>query len=200
MNPATDNDGWNDLQALWQQTSSLPVMDWTALQREAERRSRWIRLRSALELLVATAALGNCIRVLLDPRKLIAHEVLWSLMALVLLVTGWVFVQRRRQCRSRGLPPAALLAFERQRARISMLIWRVNIWLSLVVWAGLVLIARSAMQAGPEAPTALSPQTWALNLWLNAAVVLMTAVAGAWAGGRRRRRLARLADLEAQLQ
>lgn len=200
MNPETDSNEWSDLQALWQQQPSVPTVDVAALQREAERRSRWIRLRSALELLVTVVAVGNCIRALLDPRKLIAHGLLWGLIVCVLAVAGWIFVQRRRQWRSRGLAPAALLAFERQRARISMRIWRLNIWGSLAVWAGLVWMAHAAMQAGPEAPGALPPQTWALNLWLNAAVVLVAAVAGALAGRRRQRRLDRLADLEAQLQ
>ncbi|MDI9272728.1 hypothetical protein [Stenotrophomonas sp. PFBMAA-4] len=200
MNPATDRDDWSDLQALWQQQPDVPAVDVGALQREAERRSRWIRLRSALELLVTVAAVGNCIRALLDPRKLIAHGVLWGLIVFILAFAGWIFVQRRRQWRSRGLAPAALLAFERQRAHISMRIWRLNIWLSLAVWIGLVWISHTAMQAGPDVPGALPPQTLALNLWLNGAVVVVAALAGAWAGRRRQRRLDRLADLEAQLQ
>ncbi|AWH51851.1 hypothetical protein C1924_00905 [Stenotrophomonas sp. ESTM1D_MKCIP4_1] len=199
MNPATDSNEWSDLQALWQQQPTLPAVDVAALQREAARRSRWIRLRSALELLVTAMAVGSCVRALLDPRHLVAPGLLWGLIVFVLAVAGWIFVQRRRQWRSHGLAPAALLAFERQRARISMQIWRLNIWLSLAVWGGLVLLARDAMQAGPDAPGALPPQTWALNLWLNAAVVLGAALAGAWAGRRRQRRLQRLAELEAQL-
>jgi len=175
-------------------------VDVAALPREAERRSRWIRLRSAIELLITVVAVANCVRALLDPRKLIAHGLLWGLIAFVLAVAGWIFVQRRRQWRSRGLAPAALLAFERQRARISMQIWRVNIWLSLAVWAGLVWMALTAMQAGPDTPGALPPQTWALNLGLNGAVVVVAALAGAWAGRRRQHRLDRLAELEAQLQ
>ncbi|HBS57125.1 MAG TPA: hypothetical protein DEA38_15530 [Stenotrophomonas sp.] len=200
MKPATDNPEWSDLQALWQQQPAPPAVDVAALQREAERRSRWIRLRSAIELLITVVAVANCVRALLDPRKLIAHGLLWGLIAFVLAVAGWIFVQRRRQWRSRGLAPAALLAFERQRARISMQIWRVNIWLSLAVWAGLVWMALTAMQAGSDAPGALPPQTWALNLGLNGAVVVVVALAGAWAGRRRQRRLDRLAELEAQLQ
>ncbi|WP_333627940.1 hypothetical protein [Stenotrophomonas cyclobalanopsidis] len=200
MKPATDNPEWSDLQALWQQQPAPPAVDVAALQREAERRSRWIRLRSAIELLITVVAVANCVRALLDPRKLIEHGLLWGLIAFVLAVAGWIFVQRRRQWRSRGLAPAALLAFERQRARISMQIWRVNIWLSLAVWAGLVWMALTAMQAGPDAPGALPAQTWALNLWLNAAVVVVAALAGAWAGRRRQHRLDRLAELEAQLQ
>ncbi|WP_312708915.1 hypothetical protein [Stenotrophomonas sp.] len=200
MNPATDSNEWNELQALWQQQPGVPTVDVAALQLEAERRSRWIRVRSALELLITAVAVGNCIRALLDPRRQIAHGLLWGLIVLVLAVAGWIFVQRRRQWHSRGLAPAALLAFERQRARISLRIWRLNIWLSLAVWAGLVWMALTTMQAGPEAPGALPPQTWALNLWLNGAVVLVAAVAGAWAGRRRQRRLDRLTELEAQLQ
>ncbi len=200
MKPATDNPEWSDLQALWQQQPAPPAVDVAALQREAERRSRWIRLRSAIELLITVVAVANCVRALLDPRKLIEHGLLWGLIAFVLAVAGWIFVQRRRQWRSRGLAPAALLAFERQRARISMQIWRVNIWLSLAVWAGLVWMALTAMQAGPDAPGALPPQTWALNLGLNGAVVVVVALAGAWAGRRRQHRLDRLAELEAQLQ
>ncbi len=200
MKPATDNREWSDLQALWQQQPAPPAVDVAALQREAERRSRWIRLRSAIELLITVVAVANCVRALLDPRKLIEHGLLWGLIAFVLAVAGWIFVQRRRQWRSRGLAPAALLAFERQRARISMQIWRVNIWLSLAVWAGLVWMALTAMQAGPDTPGALPPQTWALNLGLNGAVVVVVALAGAWAGRRRQHRLDRLAELEAQLQ
>ncbi len=200
MKPATDNPEWSDLQALWQQQPAPPAVDVAALQREAERRSRWIRLRSAIELLITVVAVANCVRALLDPRKLIEHGLLWGLIAFVLAVAGWIFVQRRRQWRSRGLAPAALLAFERQRARISMQIWRVNIWLSLAVWAGLVWMALTAMQAGPDTPGALPPQTWALNLGLNGAVVVVVALAGAWAGRRRQHRLDRLAELEAQLQ
>lgn len=200
MKPATDNLEWSDLQTLWQQQPGLPPVNVAALQREAERRSRWIRLRSAVELMITVVAVANCVRALLDPRKLIAHGLLWGLIAFVLALAGWIFVQRRRQWRSRGLAPTALLAFERQRARISMQIWRVNIWLSLVVWAGLVWMALTAMQAGPDVPGALPPQTWALNLWLNGAVVVVAALTGAWAGRRRQRRLDRLAELEAQLQ
>ncbi|HGK7302561.1 TPA: hypothetical protein ACJ509_000390 [Stenotrophomonas maltophilia] len=200
MKPATDNPEWSDLQALWQQQPAPPAVDVPALQREAERRSRWIRLRSAIELLITVVAVANCVRALLDPRKLIEHGLLWGLIAFVLAVAGWIFVQRRRQWRSRGLAPAALLAFERQRARISMQIWRVNIWLSLAVWAGLVWMALTAMQAGPDTPGALPPQTWALNLGLNGAVVVVVALAGAWAGRRQQHRLDRLAELEAQLQ
>lgn len=200
MNPATDSNEWSDLQALWQQQPSVPTVDLAALQREAERRSRWIRLRSAVELLVTTVAVASCVRALFDPRRLIAHGLLWGLIVFVLAVAGWIFVQRRRQWQSCRLAPAALLAFERQRARISIRIWRLNIWLSLAVWTGLVWMAHTAMQAGPDAPGALPPQTWALNLGLNGAVVLAAALAGAWAGRRRQRRLNRLAELEGQLE
>lgn len=197
MNSASGND-WDDLRAQWQ-AQPTPAPDIAALQREGERRNRRVHLRAAIELLVAVIAIGNCVRALLDPRKHIPHGLLWALIAVMLVVATWTFIQRRRQWSSSGLAPHALIAFEMMRARISIRLWRVSIWGSLAVWAGLTALTWPALQAGPDAPGALPPSAWALNLWLNAAVVLVSALIGFCLGLRRRRQLARLQQLQRQL-
>ncbi len=200
MNPHDHiGDDWQQLSTDWQQLPA-PAFDFDSLQREADRRSRRVRTVAVAELLVAALAIGNCVRAMLDPRDLIPHGVLWGLIAFVAAIGAWLFRQRRRQWRSRGLAPAALVAFETWRARASLRIWRVSVWLALALWIGLVLLALAAMNAGQAAAPALPPQAWGLSIGLNALVVLISAGLGTWKGRGHRQQLARLRALDDALR
>jgi len=195
------HDEWQQLSARWQQ-SSVPAPDARILQQwqsRARRRDGWQRCVWLLEWGIALMAALTCLRALFDERVPVGAPVLIGLIIGVITFACWTHRQRRRLWRSRGLGPDAMLAFEQARARMSLRIWRASIWGALLVWCGLVLLAAEAMQAGPDAPGALPPSVWALNLLVNAAVVLASALAGAWLGQRRRRRLQRLGALREAL-
>jgi|LNAP01.1.fsa_nt_gb hypothetical protein len=185
------DDPWDGWMETWQAQATTPP-DVEALRQEVSRRSRRLRALRIGELLVAAVALGNCLRaLLLKGAHPIPGAVLLGLMGVVIGYTLWVQWQRRRQWQARELDPPALVAFEIARTLTSIRIWRVSTWASLALWVALTVWGIGAMSAGPAAD-ALPPAVWALNIGVNALVVLVSAGLGFWIGRRRRRRLARL--------
>ncbi|WP_314403958.1 hypothetical protein [Stenotrophomonas rhizophila] len=180
-------DEWNGLMDHWQ-AQPTPSQDLDALQREAERHGTRLRMVAGVELVIAALALGNCARALaMGTRNPIPVPVLLALMALVVASTGWRFWQRRRYWRAPTLDPRALIAFEQGRAIAALRLWRGSTWLATALWVALTVWAMNALQAGVATPMAPSALAWQLNVGLNAAVLLVCAVA-AWGMGRRHRR------------
>jgi hypothetical protein len=192
------DDDWETLMAAWQsQAAAQP--DLQALQHEVSRRSRRLRVLRIGELLMAALSLGNCLRAwLLGSSSPIPSTVLLGLMGLVIGYTVWVQWQRRRQWRARDLDPHALIAFEVTRTLTSIRIWRVSTWSAMALWVALTIWGIVALRVGPV-PGGLPGDGWALNILLNAVVVLVSAGLGFGMGQRRRRRLARLDALRCAL-
>jgi len=154
--------------------------------------------QEAVTLLAQEIALSVCHRWpgQLGERLPVPAGLLWFLMALVIGMTGWTLWQRRRQWRAQALDARALMAFERERSRTALRIWRVSTWVSVALWTAMALWALLTAQGRMPMVQVAPPALWALNIVINALVVAVFAVA-AWAVCRRhRRRLQRLHSLE----
>ncbi|WCE05084.1 hypothetical protein [Pseudoxanthomonas sp. JBR18] len=184
---------WETWAADWQAQGAV-TPPWPALHAEVARRSRRVRLWWIGELLVAMIAIGNCLRVMWQSPESIPASVLWGLIALVVFHMAWVQWKRRHQWRARTLDPGALIAFERTRTQTSVLLWRVSIWISLLLWMALMVWGLAGL------PETLPARNWAMSGIANALVVLVFALIGVVLGRRCRRRLERLARLEALLE
>ncbi|MCW6029489.1 hypothetical protein K4043_15855 [Stenotrophomonas sp. SRS1] len=197
MNAIDDEStGWDALVTRWQaQPSAAP--DVQALEREVHRRSGRLRIVWSIEVILAVLSLANCVRALsLGDRLPVPAGLVWFLMGLVMAMTGWTLWQRRRQWRAQALDARALMAFERERSRTALRIWRVSTWVSVALWTAMVLWAWLTAQGRVPMVQAAPPAGWALSIVINALVVAVFAVA-AWAICRRhRQRLQRLHSLE----
>ncbi|AOX62511.1 hypothetical protein BIZ42_10005 [Stenotrophomonas sp. LM091] len=197
MNAIDDeNTGWDALATRWQaQPSAAP--DVQALEREVHRRSRRLRVAWSIEGVLAVLSIGNCVRALSLGEPLpVPAGLVWFLMALVIAMTGWTLWQRRRQWRAQALDARALMAFERERSRTALRIWRVSIWVSVALWTAMVLWALLTAQGRMPMVQVAPPAQWALSIVVNALVVAVFAVA-AWVICRRhRQRLQRLHSME----
>lgn len=190
---------WGTWVADWQAQAAVPP-PWPALRAEVARRSRRVRLWWIGELLVAMIAIGNCLRVMWQSPGAIPTPVLWGLIALVVFHMAWVQWKRRRQWRAQSLDSGALIAFERARTQTSVLLWRVSIWISLMLWLALMGWGLACLTGVTGLPDTVPAWNWAMSAIANAVVVLVSALVGVVLGQRCRRRLKRLARLDALLK
>lgn len=187
MNAIDDeNTGWDALATRWQaQPSAAP--DVQALEREVHRRSRRLRVVWSIEGVLAVLSIGNCVRALsLGERLPVPAGLVWFLMGLVIVMSGWTLWQRRRQWRAKALDARGLVAFERDRSRTALRIWRVTMWVSVALWATMTLWVLLTAQGRLPMAHAAPPAHWTVSIVLNAVVVVVFAVAG-WAICRRHR-------------
>lgn len=191
-----ENTGWDALTMRWQaQPSGVP--DVQVLQREVHRRSRRLRMVWSVEVVLAVLSLANCVRALsLGERLPVPAGLVWFLIGLIIAMTGWTLWQRRRQWRAKALDARALMAFEAERSRTALRIWRVSTWVSVALWTAMTLWALFTAQGRMPMVQVAPPAAWALNIVVNAVVVGVFAVAAWLVCRRHRQRLQRLHSLE----
>lgn len=120
----------------------------------------------------------------------------WFLIGLIIAMTGWTLWRRRRQWRAKALDARALMAFEAERSRTALGIWRVSTWGSVALWTAMTLWALFTAQGRMPMVQVAPPAAWVLNIVVNAVVVGALAVAAGVVCRRHRQRLQRLQSLE----
>ncbi|MBW8366425.1 MAG: hypothetical protein K0M70_01000 [Arenimonas sp.] len=192
-----NNQEWSSLAADWQ-GQDTPAIDIEAIRDEAERRSQGLRRVIRVEVAFALLVIVVCVWIAASPRSDRVETLLFSGMALFLVVYQGLMVWiRRRDLADAGGDALSLVEREIQRAHTVLRYWRWGMWSALALWLAIYGVMLFGMASD-----------WPLRrisgLWGGAAVnVLVFPAMGAygwWRCSQARARLRRFGALREQLR
>lgn len=190
------NGDWSALAADWQRQAT-PPLDIEALRREVDRRGRSLRVMVWLEIVFSFLVVGACAMIVLSPRSERFEVVLFSAMAVFLLVYQSAMVwMRRRDLANTGRDALSLVDLEMRRATTVLHYWRWGMWAGLGLWLALYgFFMAGVLQGWP------TPRLVGLAIGLATNIVIFPAVGlyGWWRSRQARARLARFRALREQL-
>lgn len=129
-----NNQEWSSLAADWQ-GQDTPAIDIGAIRDEAERRSQGLRRVIRVEIAFALLVIAVCVWIAASPRSDRIETLLFSGMALFLVVYQGLMVWiRRRDLADAGGDALSLVEREIQRATTVLRYWRWGMWSALVLW------------------------------------------------------------------
>lgn len=160
----SEQNDWQDLSALWQQPASVDI---ERLRRGAHRKLWRMRVTVAFELLVSLIAMGQIVRLMLDPGTGWRWKV-WGAMLLVLLPIGQglLLQVRRGAWRATGEEAGDILQLAARRAVVGIRLAKLNVWSLLLVLAVTLVVA------APD----LMPAHWQHDQQLRSMVLIQCAV------------------------
>ncbi|HWU76471.1 MAG TPA: hypothetical protein VN043_08195 [Rhodanobacter sp.] len=155
---------WQRWSELWRQQ---PSVDIERLRRGARRKLRRMRVAVALELLLTMIAVGQVMRLILDPGVEWRWKA-WAGMTLVfmLVVQGLLLHVRRGAWRTAGEEAGDILRLTAKRATAGIRHAKLNAW-SALLWLAVTLLV-----AAPE----LTPAHWQHDPRLRSMVLLQCAI------------------------
>lgn len=195
MNAPHDED-WNALDALWRsQAPAPPELD--RLQRDARARGWRLRAVTALEWVALLATGAVCWRFLASrPGWQAFDSAVLVLCALAALFTGWTTYNRRGLAHTRELAPRALVQREIRRAEASLRFWRVNSWVTALLFTALAGATAAQFAGLIEAPGRAS---WITVMLINLPLVIASLLAHRYRSRTLSARRTRLQALAEQL-
>lgn len=171
---------WSTLSQTWQ-AQEVSAIDVEKLRAQAQRRGRRLRWALAVEVVMTLGLLAYLMHTGWPSAKSDGQRWLLAALTIFLLIyQGWSLWLRRRQFRNGGLDAHALLMFEIDRARTSVLYWRVGVWVSLLMVVALTL---ASLQFWFLASTEIKPAKMA-GAWVGSAVATVACAIFAWGYGR----------------
>ena len=190
------NGDWSDLAADWQRQAT-PPLDIEALRREVDRRGRGLRMMVWLEIVFSFLVVGACAMIVLSPHSERFEVLLFSAMAVFLVIYQSVMVwMRRRDLANTGRDALSLVDLEMRRAVTVLHYWRWGMWAGLGLWLALYgLFMAGVLQGWP------TPRLVGLGIGLAMNIVVFPAVGlyGWWRSRQARARLVRFRALREQL-
>lgn len=191
-----NNGDWKDLAADWQRQDT-PVLDIAALRQEVDRRGRSLRRMVWLEIVFTLLVLGACAMIVLSPRSDRIETILFSAMAVFLLVyQGGIVWMRQRDLANTGQDALALVELEIRRAHTVLRYWRWGMWAGLALWLALYAFFMTGILQGWPSPRLAG---LAGGLLMNIVVFPAVGLYGWWRSRQAHARLARFHALREQL-
>lgn len=191
------HDDWQDWAAQWQRQ---PVVDIERLQRGVLNKRRRMLAMVVFEAVASMIAVGQCAW-LLASRPVDPRWKLFALGAMVLVTVLWVVSLwlRKGTWRAAGERVADLLRLQAQRARAGIRLAQLQLWALGVVVGGSIVLAWPSLQPSAWMHDAALRRLLLVQIGANAPIVLGGVVFCLWYIRRQRRRLARIAQLKADL-
>lgn len=191
------HDDWQDWSTQWQQQ---PVVDVECLRRRTLNKRRRMLAMVAFETVVSMIAVGQCAW-LLASRHVDPRWKSFALGAMVLVAALWIVSLwlRKGTWRAAGERVTDLLRLQARRARAGIRLAQLQLWSLSVVVGGSIALAWPSLQPSAWMHDAALRRLLLVQIGANAPIVLGGVVFCLWYIRRQRRRLARIAQLQAEL-
>lgn len=191
-----NNGDWKDLAADWQRQDT-PVLDIEALRQEVDRRGRTLSRMVWLEVGFTVLVLAACAMIVMAPRADRFETILFSAMAIFLVIyQGAMVWMRRRDLVNTGRDALSLVDLEIRRAKTVLLYWRWGMWAGLGLWLALYGFFMSGLVQDWPTPRLAG---LAGGLLINIVVFPAVGLYGWWRCRQAKERLARFHALREQL-
>lgn len=189
------HDDWQDWSTQWQQQ---PVVDVERLRRKTLNKRRRMLAMVAFETVASMIAVGQCAW-LLASRHVDTRWKLFALGAMVLVTVLWIVSLwlRKGTWRAAGERVADLLRLQAQRARAGIRLAQLQLWALGVVVGGSIVLAWPSLQPSAWLYDATLRRLLLVQVVANAPIVLGGVAFCLWYIRRQRRRLARIAQMQA---
>ncbi|MBU6246213.1 MAG: hypothetical protein KGN77_00530 [Xanthomonadaceae bacterium] len=189
------HDDWQDWSTQWQQQ---PVVDVERLRRRTLNKRRRMLAMVAFETVVSMIAVGECAW-LLASRHVDTRWKLFALGAMVLVTVLWIVSLwlRKGTWRAAGERVADLLRLQAKRARAGLRLAQLQLWAVGVVVGGSIALAWPSLQPSAWMHDAALRRLLLVQIVANAPIALGGVAFCLWYIRRQRRRLARIAQMQA---